>query len=134
MSVLFIFQKYKHLFYTFACLVFVLTCCDDDNVEEKKQLTALHGLWTLQQGYRNDNLTETLDGVYFVFDSVGKMQTNLPVVPDSFLTVQIKNKEIIQQTGKKQQVSYQIDSMTPNLLILSTASGGVRLKMELIRQ
>lgn len=116
------------IFIAFLTLA-VVACEEKEDPILKAQRAKMHGQWTLSQGTRNGNATETLTGVYFTFDSTGKMQTNLPLGPETMVPCQYKLDEVIQEFSKDQKVIYQIKSVTDTTLLLSTFQRGVQLEM-----
>ena len=63
----------------FLFLMFSLSCASDhSNTEDKLTLeSVLPGDWHLIEAHRNEKLISTLQGVYFNFDSLGNVSTNL---------------------------------------------------------
>jgi len=118
------------LFFSVSILV---SCEEKEDFLTKQQRTFLHGRWILFQGSRNGNPTETLEGVYFQFDSTGKMQTNLPIGAEKTVPCLYKANEVIQVFSENNKVAYQIKSVTDSSLILSTFHRGVQLDMQMQR-
>ncbi|MCC6725577.1 MAG: hypothetical protein IT258_13805 [Saprospiraceae bacterium] len=88
----------------------------------------LIGRWELTKGFRNNKETETLTGTYYEFTD-DKMSTNLTPSLDPSFDYSFEDN-IIEQKGESVFV-YKVDTLTADLLTLSTVINNFPFRLEL---
>lgn len=110
-----------------ALMLLVFSCGEEpQNIQE-----LLPGRWELKQATRNGELTRSLAGLYYEFDSAGTMQTNLPVAKGES-TYQISGQSI-EQNQDGNVIVYNIASITDSTLVLQTELRDTPFQFDLIR-
>lgn len=115
-------------------MVLLFSCTGDTTDQARLQKARLHGRWVLREGYRNDKPTETLQDVYFDFDSSGLMQTNLPVGAEAKVPFIIKDTFLTQEVSDQVKNRYTISQWTDTSLVLRLDYHSTLLRMHLIKQ
>jgi len=91
------------------------------------------GRWEIKEAFRNNKLTEALDGIYFDFKSNGTMVSNFNLsVKDTESPYSIV-KNILTESGTEKRV-YTIESLEPGDLILSTKYQGLSFRLRLVKK
>ncbi len=93
-----------------------LSACQD--TEETIRQEYLLGRWELQQAYRNGQVTESLQELYFDFYQDGKMSTNILGAPET-ATYELEENEL-RQRDSQMDIDYQVEELSDSLLILTT--------------
>jgi hypothetical protein len=78
----------------------------------------LPGRWEIEEAYRNGSPTTSLESLYFMFDSVDQVTTNLTGA-DQQDTYLLDGNEIF-QSGGPLNVTYRIETLSEEQLILTT--------------
>jgi hypothetical protein len=112
------------------------SACTDKQADSllRQQRAQLHGRWVISEGWRDNQPTETLDGLYFLFDSTGTMQTNMPLGEETPVPFSIKADQLTQQYGPRREVIYQVVEQTDSTLSMTTRSQNIQLTMKLVRE
>jgi hypothetical protein len=95
--------------------IMALGYCKSEPTFEKE---LLWGRWELQQGFRDGNPTESLDGLFFEFLEDGQMKTNLPVASGES-RYEIQNSQI-RQIGSPEEIIYTVQELSDSKLSMST--------------
>lgn len=106
--------------------IIALSYCKSEPAFEKE---LLWGHWELQQGFRDGNPTESLDGLYFEFLEDGEMKTNLPVASGAS-RYEIQNSQI-RQIGSPEEIIYTVQELSDSKLSLSTEMRKVKFSFVL---
>lgn len=93
-----------------------LAACQDS--QETSRQEYLLGRWELQQAYRNGQVTESLQELYFEFFQDGKMSTNILGAPET-ATYELEENEL-RQRDSQMDINYQIEELSDSLLVLTT--------------
>ena len=80
----------------------------------------LIGKWEIVEAYRNGNLAESLDDLFFEFYEDGKMRTNI-LGSSSQSDYEIDGQKILQGGDDGVEVDYQIEEVSDSTLVLTTA-------------
>lgn len=86
--------------------------------EPKIEQADLLGRWELQEGFRNEQKSEDLAGLFFEFFGDGKMLTNM-----SGTTAEAEyelKKQTLLQRGSDMDADYQIATLSDTSLVLET--------------
>lgn len=78
----------------------------------------LVGRWVLKEAFRNEQPIETMSDLYFNFSAEGNMETNMPTAEGGSTYLLSGNK--IEQRKNQVKLEYNIETLTPSSLILST--------------
>ncbi len=110
------------------CLIFgVLVACRRD-VQVKAD--NLQGRWIVQEAYRNEVLTKTLENAYFEFNTESAMSTNL--WPDALeISYAIDGNMLLQKS--EEVVTYTIQKLTTDSLELSSTIRNYRFYFVMVR-
>ncbi len=84
--------------------------------EPKVKQADLLGRWELREGFRNEQKSENLDGLFFEFFGDGKMITNM-----SGATTEAQyelKKQMLLQRGGEMDADYQIEALNDTSLTL----------------
>lgn len=86
--------------------------------EPKINQEDLLGRWELREGFRNEQKSEDLAGLFFEFFGDGKMLTNMSGVT-SEAQYELKKQNLLQRGGEM-DADYQIQTLNDTSLVLST--------------
>ena len=95
--------------------------CEDDSAQTAAQ-NQLVGRWELVEAYRNNQLTPSLENLYFEFTETDSMRTNLNNGRTETVPYEVKEEQIVPE-GSSLEAIYQIVSLTDSSLELSTNIG-----------
>ncbi len=98
-------------------LATVFSCHDDDATIATRQ--QLNGRWDLVEAYRNNQLTPSLENLYFEFSSGDSLRTNVNNGQAETVVYKLDDQQIIPQ-GSSLDAVYQIVSLSDSSLELST--------------
>ena len=104
----------RFIFLSLMVLMFSCTWFGDKNAE------LILGRWELNQAFRNERPTESLDNLYMEFLSSGQLKTNLMGTDDTFEYKYLKG-EIIQNSPNFEPLIYKIEAISDSNLILTTS-------------
>ena len=123
-------MKFNQLFLPLICLLTFCWSCTED-METKENLDLIKGRWEVKEAFRNNKLTETMDGIYFNFRSDGKMVSNFNLRVADVENPYILKKDMITEEGKEKR-SFKIEDLESSNLTISTKYQGLdfRFKME----
>jgi hypothetical protein len=108
-------------------LLWLASAC---NETPKIPPAVIDGRWELLEGMRAQKATETLAGVYFLFDpATGTMETNLPVGAETPTPFERKDNKIIQKSAPP--VEYEITGASDSTLNLSFEIRGIPFDLKL---
>lgn len=93
-----------------------LAACQD--TQETSRQEYLLGRWELQQAFRNGQVTESLQELYFEFFQDGKMSTNILGASET-ATYELQENEL-RQRDSQMDIDYQIEELSDSLLVLTT--------------
>jgi hypothetical protein len=102
---------------TVCCLVFIslATAC---NSSEVKDLKSLNGRWELTYGERNEQVAESLAGIFFEFSADSIITNFTPTTEVQSSKFKRSDSLIVQQSV--QPISYIVRNQTDSNLILKT--------------
>jgi hypothetical protein len=105
--------------------------CQSESPKAKSYNKAdLIGHWEISKAWRNGKQTETLTGTYYEFGEDGNMKTNLtPTTMEESYGYSFSGHEI-KQKGET-EITYKVDSLTPNFLAMSMAIQNFPFVLEL---
>lgn len=114
-------------------LVIALVGLGTNSCSEEDQTTRdqLIGRWELVEASRNGKPTQSLDGLYFVFEAEGEMETNL--------NMQAERGEFeladdnIRQIGTSIEPNYRIESISDSTMRLYTRLRNVQFRFDLVK-
>jgi len=104
----------RFIFLSLMTLMFSCTWFGDKNDE------LILGRWELNQAFRNERPTESLDNLYLEFLNTGQFRTNLMGTDETFDYEYIKG-EIIQKSPNLEPLIYKIEAISDTNLILTTS-------------
>ena len=88
--------------------------------EEDPMQAMLVGKWQLREAFRGEQATESLADLYFSFSQGGKMETNLPLPEATGTSDYSVKKGVLTQKQGETELTYQIQSVTDSVLVLTT--------------
>lgn len=100
-------------------------CKNEPKIEQEDLL----GRWELQEGFRNEQKSEDLAGLFFEFFGDGKMLTNM-----SGITAEAQyelKKQTLLQRGGDMDADYQITILNDSSLVLMTTLRDVNFRFVL---
>lgn len=115
--------------YSLAIAMVMLTfSCRNNTNKENSSIT---GNWKVDTASRGGRPTSLLNGVYFSFGQDGKMRTNLPGSPDTFIGYELKAEQIFQKSGDT--ICYKIKTLTDSTLVLGFEAQNTPFELHLKR-
>jgi len=103
-------------------LAFFVACTED--VETKENLSLIEGRWEVKEAFRNNKLTETMDGIYFDFRSDGKMVSNFNLrVADVENPYTLKKNKLTEEGKEKRD--FLIETLDESQLTVITKYQGL---------
>ena len=112
-------MKLNQARYIFFLALVILVACKSSNEDEEKLRNQLIGKWEIAEAYRNGNLAESLDDLFFEFFEDGKMRTNI-LGSSSQSDYEIDGQNVLQGGEDGVEVNYQIEEVSDSTLVLST--------------
>lgn len=110
-------------------VAFVMMQCTTDAAVST---TDLEGRWNIKEAMRDGQPTETMTGMYFVFDAEGNLTNNMLGEEIAF-TYELDGKKILQRGGPL-AVDYSIVQLEGNELILTTELRNSPFRIVLTRE
>ncbi|MEZ4952980.1 MAG: hypothetical protein R2825_05340 [Saprospiraceae bacterium] len=112
-------------------IISVISACGEDEPKtptyEKQYLI---GRWELNEAWRGNKKTETLTGIFYEFDTKGKMHTNFTMdMTEGEFPYDFDGRTIFQKGPTDR--TYAIDSLTNETLIFSTNFNDYQFKLAL---
>jgi len=96
-------------------LATLLACQDTQETDRQEHLL---GRWELQQAFRNGQVTESLQELYFEFYQDGEMSTNILGASETAAYELDDNN--LQQRDSQLDIDYRIEELSDSLLVLTT--------------
>lgn len=113
------------------CLVSLSFSCSKDSDEADQLQEQLIGKWEVIEAYRNGNLAESLDDLFFEFYGDGHMRTNISGTTQK-AEYHIEGEIIQQKAGEDGlELEYAINGISDSTLSLSTDLRRYQFKFEL---
>jgi len=106
-------------------VVFLQSCHNKEAI-----ISNLSRRWVLDKGFRNEKETDSLIGLYFEFNKVGEVTTNLNG-QDERLTYKLNGEDIIELAGTE-VVFLNIMELSEAKLVLQTEIKGYTFKFDLL--
>ena len=100
-------------------------CKNEPKIEQEDLL----GRWELQEGFRNEQKSEDLAGLFFEFFGDGKMLTNMSGVTAE-AQYELKKQTLLQRGGDM-DADYQITTLDDSSLVLMTTLREVNFRFVL---
>lgn len=107
--------------------LFTLLSCGSDG-SKSIQIEQVEGNWQVTEAMRNQQATETLDGLFFRFSKNGTLSTNL-LGADQETPFELSGNKILQKS--EPPLEYTIDDVNEKQLTLSTSLEGMDFKLVL---
>ncbi len=120
----------RHLAFHLSLGILLIGSCDGEQ-QPAYSAQSLQGRWELVRGFRNHRETKTLEGVYFLFETDGKMTTNIPVGPEQPSPFEIRKDTIDHKTVP--QMKYVIVAHSDSTLVLAFSLRGLPFELHLKR-
>lgn len=123
----------KQLFIALSLSLALLTACGPDTSIDQETQNQLIGKWELQKAYRNGEVAESLDELFFEFTEVGEMRTNIlgSTTQADYL---FEGEKIVQTaTDNGMEIAYDVAEITDTSLILTTSLRRYNFKFDLRR-
>ena len=123
---------YLKKFLLIFCTLSLFISCEEDAKSPSFEKDLLYGRWELTEAYRNSRKTETLTGTFYEFNENGNVKTNFTpqhnMVAHEF-PFDFNGKEI--KLKGEQEFLYQVDTLSQDLLMVSTNFDRFRFKFTL---
>jgi len=104
----------RHLL-TFFFIGLTFWSCRQEPANDTDDLV---GYWEIEEAFRNGQLTESLDELYFEFFQDGTMRTNISGVPAE-ASYELQGEKVLQRESEM-DIDYTVQGLTDTTLTLST--------------
>lgn len=104
----------------------LISACGDDNAVQEADLL---GRWEISEASRDGKVTDTMEGMYFVFAEGGQLTTNMTGADETY-SFELDGDQIEQREGTI-ETDYTIESLLENELTLTTTLRGKYFRMVL---
>lgn len=122
----------KKFIFRWSFLVLLLSVVFLQSCHNKEAIISnLSHRWVLDKGFRNEKETDSLTGLYFEFNKVGEVTTNLNG-QDERLTYKLNGEDIIELAGTE-VVFLNIMELSEAKLVLQTEIKGYTFKFDLLK-
>lgn len=122
----------KKFIFRWSFLVLLLSVVFLQSCHNKEAIISnLSHRWVLDKGFRNEKETDSLSGLYFEFNKVGEVTTNLNG-QDERLTYKLNGEDIIELAGTE-VVFLNIMELSEAKLVLQTEIKGYTFKFDLLK-
>lgn len=103
------------------------SCINEPKIEQEDLL----GRWELREGFRNEQKSEDLSGLFFEFFGDGKMLTNMSG-STAEAKYELKKQTLLQRSGEM-DADYQIATLNDTSLVLITTLRDINFRFVLGR-
>lgn len=91
----------------------------------------LIGRWEIEKATRNGRATESLDGLYMVFGTSNRFETNLSGVPE--IGVYLQEEEVIKTEGVSLAMNYELALLTDSTMRLKSSYSNYRFDFSFLK-
>jgi len=122
-------QAIKYTLLLFLSFLMFLSCDTEPKAPSTAEL--IEGKWAIQQGFRNGQRANSLEGLFFEFKPDNQMVSNMFGTEET--STYALNEMFLTQTGS-QEIKYNINKLTEDQLILSTKIQGFDFRLILKKE
>lgn len=123
----------KQLILALGLSLSLFTACGPDTEIDEKTQNQLIGKWELKEAYRNGELAESLEDLFFEFTEAGEMSTNIlgATLQTDYL---FEGDKIVQTAGDNgMEVAYSVEAITDSSLLMTTTLRRYNFRFDLRR-